>query len=239
MTSACCAPGLERRVADRLPRAPGPGRRHDHAGRDDHAGPDRGARAHGPGDERHRRADAARAGARPGPRRPASSRTCRWRWIFFVNLPIGVDRPRARRPAACRGSAPSGGAAKDAPTAPRLEGAAAPVARPRARRVRPERGLDARRRHARAAAAGDRAGIALIAAFVVPRVDGASRRSSTCGCSAAAGFAAAAATVFLVGGALFGALLVLPLYYQVGRGESPLHGRPAHGAAGRRRGARR
>jgi len=36
------------------------------------------------------------------------------------------------------------------------------------------------------------------------------------------GFAAAGATVFLVGGALFGALLVLPLYYQVGRGESPL-----------------
>jgi EmrB/QacA subfamily drug resistance transporter len=36
------------------------------------------------------------------------------------------------------------------------------------------------------------------------------------------GFSAAGATVFLVGGALFGALLVLPLYYQVGRGESPL-----------------
>jgi len=36
------------------------------------------------------------------------------------------------------------------------------------------------------------------------------------------GFAAAGATVFLVGGALFGALLVLPLYYQVARGESAL-----------------
>jgi len=36
------------------------------------------------------------------------------------------------------------------------------------------------------------------------------------------GFAAAGATVFLVGGALFGALLVLPLYYQVGRGQSAL-----------------
>jgi EmrB/QacA subfamily drug resistance transporter len=36
------------------------------------------------------------------------------------------------------------------------------------------------------------------------------------------GFAAAAGTVFLVGGALFGTLLLLPLYYQVARGLSPL-----------------
>jgi EmrB/QacA subfamily drug resistance transporter len=36
------------------------------------------------------------------------------------------------------------------------------------------------------------------------------------------GFSAAAATVCLAGGALFGALLVLPLYYQVARGESAL-----------------
>ena len=64
-------------------------------------------------------------------------------------------------------------------------------------------------------------GLALIAAFVVhawtaesPLVDVRLFRG--------AGFAAAGATVFLVGGALFGALLVLPLYYQVGRGESAL-----------------
>jgi Major Facilitator Superfamily len=37
------------------------------------------------------------------------------------------------------------------------------------------------------------------------------------------GFSAAGATVFLVGGALFGSLLLLPLYYQVARGESPLY----------------
>jgi EmrB/QacA subfamily drug resistance transporter len=36
------------------------------------------------------------------------------------------------------------------------------------------------------------------------------------------GFSAAGVTVFLVGGALFGALLVLPLYYQVARGQSAL-----------------
>ena len=33
---------------------------------------------------------------------------------------------------------------------------------------------------------------------------------------------AAAATTFLVGGALFGAMIILPLYYQVARGESAL-----------------
>jgi EmrB/QacA subfamily drug resistance transporter len=37
-----------------------------------------------------------------------------------------------------------------------------------------------------------------------------------------AGFSAAAASVFLLGAALFGAMLVLPLYYQVDRGESAL-----------------
>jgi EmrB/QacA subfamily drug resistance transporter len=36
------------------------------------------------------------------------------------------------------------------------------------------------------------------------------------------GFAAAGATVFFVGSALFGAMLLLPLYYQVARGQSPL-----------------
>jgi EmrB/QacA subfamily drug resistance transporter len=37
-----------------------------------------------------------------------------------------------------------------------------------------------------------------------------------------AGFSAAAATVFLIGAALFGSMILLPLYYQVVRGESPL-----------------
>ncbi len=36
------------------------------------------------------------------------------------------------------------------------------------------------------------------------------------------GFAAASATVFFVGAALFGGLLLLPLFFQVARGESPL-----------------
>ena len=36
------------------------------------------------------------------------------------------------------------------------------------------------------------------------------------------GFSAAAATTFLLGAALFGAMLLLPLYYQVDRGETAL-----------------
>ena len=36
------------------------------------------------------------------------------------------------------------------------------------------------------------------------------------------GFAAAAGTTFLLGAALFGSMILLPLYYQVARGESPL-----------------
>jgi EmrB/QacA subfamily drug resistance transporter len=36
------------------------------------------------------------------------------------------------------------------------------------------------------------------------------------------GFAAAAATTFLIGAALFGSMILLPLYYQVARGQSPL-----------------
>jgi EmrB/QacA subfamily drug resistance transporter len=36
------------------------------------------------------------------------------------------------------------------------------------------------------------------------------------------GFSAAAGTTFLIGGALFGSMILLPLYYQVVRGESPL-----------------
>jgi hypothetical protein len=47
------------------------------------------------------------------------------------------------------------------------------------------------------------------------------RRWSTCGCSRR-GLRRRGATVFLVGAALFGSLLLLPLYFQIARGLSPL-----------------
>jgi EmrB/QacA subfamily drug resistance transporter len=65
------------------------------------------------------------------------------------------------------------------------------------------------------------AGLMLIVAFVRhalrmrrPLIDVGLFRST--------GFSAAAASVFLLGAALFGAMLLLPLYYQVDRGESAL-----------------
>jgi EmrB/QacA subfamily drug resistance transporter len=64
-------------------------------------------------------------------------------------------------------------------------------------------------------------GIALVAAFIrhalrtrFPLVEVKLFRSR--------GFAAAAATTFLVGAALFGSMILLPLYYQLARGKSPL-----------------
>ncbi|MEA2384766.1 MAG: hypothetical protein QOH72_4737 [Solirubrobacteraceae bacterium] len=66
------------------------------------------------------------------------------------------------------------------------------------------------------------AGVVLVALFVLrslriprPLIDVGLFRSRA--------FAAAAATTFLLGGALFGALLILPLYYQVDRGQSALN----------------
>jgi EmrB/QacA subfamily drug resistance transporter len=65
------------------------------------------------------------------------------------------------------------------------------------------------------------AGLALICAFAIyshraprPLIDVRLFRSRS--------FSAASATTFFIGAALFGAMLLLPLYYQVARGESPL-----------------
>jgi MFS family permease len=65
------------------------------------------------------------------------------------------------------------------------------------------------------------AGVGLTAAFVVhalraprPLIDVRLFRDRA--------FSAASATTFLVGAALFGALFVMPLYYQLGRGQTPL-----------------
>ena len=66
---------------------------------------------------------------------------------------------------------------------------------------------------------GDRCSSRVRAATRRARERPADRRRA---CSASPAFSAAAATTFLLAGALFGAMIVLPLYYQIDRGESAL-----------------
>src|ERR671916_15731 len=65
------------------------------------------------------------------------------------------------------------------------------------------------------------AGLALVAAFVV-HARRAPRPLIDVGLFRHAAFSAAAATTFLLGGALFGAMIILPLYFQIDRGETAL-----------------
>jgi EmrB/QacA subfamily drug resistance transporter len=65
------------------------------------------------------------------------------------------------------------------------------------------------------------AGVVLVALFVL-HARGAPRPLLDMGLFRERAFSAAAATTFLVGAALFGAMIILPLYYQVSRGETAL-----------------
>jgi EmrB/QacA subfamily drug resistance transporter len=66
------------------------------------------------------------------------------------------------------------------------------------------------------------AGVALVIAFVLHALRARVPPLLDLGLFRAPGFAAAAVTVLCVGAALFGSLLLLPLYFQVDRGESTL-----------------
>jgi EmrB/QacA subfamily drug resistance transporter len=65
------------------------------------------------------------------------------------------------------------------------------------------------------------AGLALVAAFVM-HARHAPRPLIDVGLFRHSAFSAAAATTFLLGGALFGAMIILPLYFQIDRGETAL-----------------
>jgi EmrB/QacA subfamily drug resistance transporter len=142
-----------------------------------------------------------------------------WRWIFLVNLPIGViGLLLAARLMPAERSEGRGGAGSPS----RLDWRGLLMLSPGLGLV--VFGLS--EVSTRGSVTFGRllpivAGLVLIAAFVwrawrsdSPLVDVHLFRER--------GFSAAGATVFLVGGALFGALLLLPLYYQVARGESAL-----------------
>src|ERR687889_1468292 len=64
-------------------------------------------------------------------------------------------------------------------------------------------------------------GLALVAAFVV-HARRAPRPLIDVGLFRHSAFSAAALTTFLLGGALFGAMIILPLYFQIDRGETAL-----------------
>ena len=138
-----------------------------------------------------------------------------WRWIFFVNLPVGVAavllawrllpeaEPRLGRPLDLRGLAllPPGLAIFVYGMSEAGSGA----------------GLDSGR-----ALLGISLGLVLVALFAAHAWRRGRSALIDVSLLARRAFAAAAATNLLVGIALFGALILLPLYFQTARGESAL-----------------
>jgi EmrB/QacA subfamily drug resistance transporter len=141
-----------------------------------------------------------------------------WRWIFFVNLPVGL----AGLALAAR-LMPSERAEGLQQGPPRLDLRGLLLLSPGVALI--VYALSQVASHAALDPVGAglplAVGLALVAAFGVhgwrrdfPLVDVRLLRVG--------GFSAAAATIFLVGAALFGGMLLLPLYYQLARGLSPL-----------------
>jgi EmrB/QacA subfamily drug resistance transporter len=145
-----------------------------------------------------------------------------WRWIFYVNVPVGalglVLAFRLLPHGRAAGTASSAGQAT-----PRLDRLGLLLLSPGVAAV--VFGLSEVGTHRTLAATQAWVpivvGVAAVAAFVVralridyPLVDVRLFRGR--------GFSAAAATTTLIGAALFGSMILLPLYYQVVRGQSPL-----------------
>jgi EmrB/QacA subfamily drug resistance transporter len=145
-----------------------------------------------------------------------------WRYIFYVNVPLGIvglilawrllPTERALGRASAAGNA-----------VPRLDWLGLALLSPGVAAI--VFGLSEVGQHRTLAATAAwlplAAGIAAVTAFVVharhvdyPLVEVRLLRGR--------GFSAAAVTVFLLGAALFGSMILLPLYFQIVRGQSPL-----------------
>jgi EmrB/QacA subfamily drug resistance transporter len=138
-----------------------------------------------------------------------------WRWIFFVNLPVGlVALVLAWR--LLPSYAPRLGQRLDLRGLALLSPGLALFVYGMS-----EAGAGGGFGDSRALA-GIGAGIALIGLFAWHALQRGRAALIDLSLLARRGFAAAAATNLLVGIALFGTLILLPLYYQLARGESPL-----------------
>jgi EmrB/QacA subfamily drug resistance transporter len=138
-----------------------------------------------------------------------------WRWIFYVNIPVAVLALvlAARLLHADAGRADAG----------RLDWLGFSLLSPGLGAI--VFGLSETETHGGVTApiawVPIVAGAILVALFV-RHAWGAARPLIDVRLFRSAGFGAASATVFLLGGSLFGAMIILPLYYQVARGETAL-----------------
>jgi EmrB/QacA subfamily drug resistance transporter len=138
-----------------------------------------------------------------------------WRWIFFVNIPIAVLALglAAKLLHADAGRADAG----------RLDWTGLLLLSPGLAGV--VFGLSETETHGGLTAPIAWAPIvvgAILVALFVRHAASAERPLIDVGLFRATGFSAAAASTFLLAGALFGGMIVLPLYYQIARGESAL-----------------
>jgi EmrB/QacA subfamily drug resistance transporter len=145
-----------------------------------------------------------------------------WRWIFFVNLPVGIIGLLLARKLMPSDRA-EGHAAAAGESVSRLDWRGLLLVSPGLGAI--VFGISEYGDHRTLATPSAwlplTLGVLAVAGFVVhalrsryPLVDVGLFRNP--------GFSAASATVFLTGIALFGSMILLPLYYQVARGESPL-----------------
>ena len=138
-----------------------------------------------------------------------------WRWVFYVNMPIGADR----------------GARRDLPAAPARADAAPRDRLPRRRaahrgreRADPRHHLGRQRVRAGTRRRSSRSrvvGVVLLAIFLRVETRAQPSRSSRCKLFRSRVFSVASSIGFVIGLAMFGAIIFIPLFLQLVYGVSP------------------